>query len=500
VISERTDGASIPSIGSLLLDRASSHGEHSYLEDARSDRAITFGDTATAAAAFVLAGGLRAGTTGFLRERDPLTFAVAHLGLIASGHRSVPIDPASSAADIARLAALIDGETALVCTDDDLAAQAGVRRIDPPVLPVDGGVARDVDAAPVFRDGGSAMLFTSGSTGTPKGVELRADQLAFVGQAVATHLGLTEHDRGYNPLPLFHINAEVVGLLSTLSAGSALVLDERFHRTGFWPLMASRRITWINAVPAILAVLASEPIRPPEGLRLIRTASAPLPAPVAEAFADIPLVVSYGMTEASSQITATPVDAPRAGTVGVPVGTEVQVRPASGEAAPGDVGELWIRGAGVIDSYFGGAASDRFDADGWLRTGDLGSIDPDGYVTLAGRVDDVINRGGEKVYPLEVEEALLTDPAVREVVVVGAPHDVLGSVPVAFVIPVQSARSGADDEELVERLGRLAERLLPKFKRPTTITVVDDVPRAATGKVQRVRLRGLVAEAAANGE
>jgi acyl-CoA synthetase (AMP-forming)/AMP-acid ligase II len=154
------------------------------------------------------------------------------------------------------------------------------------------------------------------------------------------------------------------------------------------------------------------------------------------------------------------------------------------------VGELWIRGAGVVSSYFAGAAADRFDADGWLRTGDLGSVDADGYVTLAGRVDDVINRGGEKVYPLEVEEALLEDQAVREVVVVGAPDDVLGSVPVAFVIPAEPVRSDEGDRTLVQRLTTLAEERLPRFKRPRTITVVDDVPRAPTGKVQRVRLRG----------
>ena len=153
-----------------------------------------------------------------------------------------------------------------------------------------------------------------------------------------------------------------------------------------------------------------------------------------------------------------------------------------------------------MTTYFGGAAADRFDEEGWLRTGDLGSLDDDGYVTLAGRVDDVINRGGEKVYPLEVEEVLLADPAVREVVVVGAPDDVLGSVPVAFVIPAEAAHSDEQDQTLVQRLTALAEDRLPRFKRPRTITVVDDVPRAATGKVQRVRLRSEIADAAANAE
>jgi oxalate---CoA ligase len=281
----------------------------------------------------------------------------------------------------------------------------------------------------------------------------------------------------------------VVGLLGTLTAGATLVLDERFHRTGFWSLMTERRITWINAVPAILAVLATGEIAPPAGLRFIRSASAPLPAPVADAYEGIPLVVSYGMTEASSQITATPLRGARAGTVGIPVGTQVQPRRDDGSAAPADeVGELWIRGDGVVSQYFAGAAADRFDGDGWLRTGDLGSVDADGFVTLTGRVDDVINRGGEKLYPLEIEEVLLAEAGVREAVVVGSPHDVLGAVPVAFVIPADPAEA-ADPAALVARLEALVEARLPRFKRPTSITVVEDLPRAATGKVQRVRLR-----------
>jgi len=489
----------------LLARRAVGNGDRIYLEDARSDRSLSYADALAATSSFIADAALDGRTTVFIDEPDPLVFAVAHLATVAAGHRSVPLDPALTVDDLARLAGLVTGPKVLVTASEVRAAGAGVDRLAPPTLHVDavarttraGGQADVRERASVFRAGGSAMLFTSGSTGTPKGVELGADQLLFVGSAVAAHLGLTPEDRGYNSLPLFHINAEVVGLLSTLSAGSTLVLDRRFHRTGFWPLMAERDISWINAVPAILAVLATEPIAAPPRLRLIRTASAPLPGPVAEAFDGIPLVVSYGMTEASSQITATPVDAPRPGTVGVPVGTEVQVR-SEGMTVPADtVGELWIRGSGVVTSYFGGAAADRFDADGWLRTGDLGSVDADGYVTLAGRVDDVINRGGEKVYPLEVEEVLLADHDVREVVVVGAPDDVLGFVPVAFVIPADADRDDKRDRLLVERLTALAEEKLPRFKRPRTITVVEDVPRAATGKVQRVRLRTTVADAAA---
>jgi acyl-CoA synthetase (AMP-forming)/AMP-acid ligase II len=230
----------------------------------------------------------------------------------------------------------------------------------------------------------------------------------------------------------------------------------------------------------------------PTRLRFIRSASAPLPDAVRDALGSTPLVISYGMTEAASQITATPLNrSSPPGSVGVPVGTEVDVRDDDGlQAAPGQVGSLWIRGNGVIDGYYAGRAADRFDADGWLHTGDVGLVDENGFVFLIGRIDDVINRGGEKVYPSEVEDVLLGDERVREAVVVGRADEILGAVPVAYVMLVEGTE---DDSDLIDSLGVACKRLLPRSKRPVEINVVTDVPRAATGKVQRSRLRAELA-------
>jgi acyl-CoA synthetase (AMP-forming)/AMP-acid ligase II len=162
-----------------------------------------------------------------------------------------------------------------------------------------------------------------------------------------------------------------------------------------------------------------------------------------------------------------------------------------GAAAPGELGTLWIRGPGIVSSYLFGKASDRFDPEGWLDTGDLGRIELDGYIYLHGRSDDVINRGGEKVYPAEVEEVLLGDARVLEAVVVAARHDVLGSVPKAYVIPVLGAEG--DEDDLIAALRARCEARLPRFKRPVEIEVVADLPRAPTGKVQRSRVRALAA-------
>ena len=358
-----------------------------------------------------------------------------------------------------------------------------------PAAPVGGSTAQA--AGP-----GSVLLLTSGSTGTPKAVELTEAQCLHVAGAVAAHHRLTRTDRGFCPLPLFHVNAQVVGLLATLVAGGELVLDRRFRRTGFWALLAERDVTWVNAAPAIVTILAraaEEPIVPAE-LRFVRSASAALPPPVRDLFAartGLPVVESYGMTEAASQITATALDGPhRPGSVGRPVGAEVRVVDDRGRpCAPGVVGRVWIRGEGVIRGYVGGVAADRFDAAGWLDTADLGALDADGYLYLHGRADDVVNRGGELVHPIEVEEVLLGDPAVVEAVVAGRPHDVLGAVPVALV----RAEPGVAD--LSARLAERCARELAAFKRPVEIRVVERFPVGPTGKVRRAAVRaGLAAE------
>lgn len=491
-----------PDLRSLIRTRAAGSPERPYLEDARSDRTLTYrGLDAAVTAWSATFDAIGVGPSGavLVDVGDPLSFAVVQLSALASGRRAVPVDTGQPATEPGRLADLIGGAS-LVVSDravDRAVPGAPVCGIDATTfLPV---AVRDGDVPAESPDAlaeGSVVLFTSGSTGVPKGVELPESQLLFVARAVAGHNGLTERDRGFNSLPLFHVNAEVVGLLATLVAGATLVLDRRFRRTGFWEVLAERRITWLNAVPAILAVLAKTgPLEVPAGLRFVRSASAPLPEPVRAALGDVPLVVSWGMTEGASQITATPLDAPaRAGSVGVPVGSEVQVRDEDGRVLPAEeVGALWVRGPGIVGRYLFGRASERFDADGWLHTGDIGSVSPDGWVSLAGRSDDVINRGGEKVYPAEVEDVLLGDARVLEAVVVGRPDDVLGAVPVAYVI-LQSdgdrdPDAGPDPDAVVADLTARAGAHLARFRRPVEIVVVPDLPRAPTGKVQRAKVR-----------
>jgi acyl-CoA synthetase (AMP-forming)/AMP-acid ligase II len=427
-----------------------------------------------------------------LRWPDPLGYATALVAILGAGRVVVPLDPAAPAAEVARVLAVARPAAILAPSEQDLPPGLAVLR--PPDAPGEAAAGQHPDAST-----GGIFLCTSGTTGTPKGILLREDQLAHVAGAVAGHHRLTPDDRGYCCLPLFHVNAEVVGLLATLAARACLVLDRKFSRRGFWPLMAEREITWINAVPAIITLLAMDPPaeRVSGRIRFVRSASAPLPPVTLRRFEDafgIPVVETYGMTEAASMITANPVDGPRkAGSAGRPAGTQVRVAERIGSryvpVRTGTVGRVQIRGRGVIREYATGGPAGAIDRDGWLDTGDLGHLDSGGYLFLAGRADDVINRGGEKIYPREIEDFLLAQPGVGWAAVIAARDEVLGERPVAYVVPAGTDRW----DELAEALRQACAAALPRPKRPAEFCLVRELPLGPTGKVARRRLRELAA-------
>jgi len=485
---------------------ATRHGDDVYLADARGTATLTYAGLRSALRATerrLDEAGLAPGSRIAVKIADPLDYATALVSIVAAGRVAVPLDPGAPDADLVRVLGV--ARPAAMITTWDRAAAAGERR---------GGDAAatgpfwiiDLDYAPVnLADGGGIFLSTSGTTGTPKGILLRDEQLAHVaGSVVATHR-LTRADRGYCSLPLFHVNAEVVGVLATLRAGAYLAVDRKFSRRGFWDMIGERRITWINAVPAIISILAMEPPADrPAGLRFVRSASAPLPLAALRRFESalgVPVVETYGMTEAASMITANPVDGLRKpGSAGRPAGAEVRVVPVLGGTvssgtAPGitalpagEVGRVQIRGGGVITGYASGGKPGAIDPDGWLDTGDLGYLDADGYLFLVGRSDDVINRGGEKIYPREIEEILLAQPGVRQAAVVGAQDEVLGERPIAYVVPSSEAAPG--DVEVTLRAA--CATLLPRHKQPSEFCLVAEMPLGPTGKISRRLLKDLV--------
>ena len=489
-ISTSPDGG----LARLLARRAHDDGRRTFLEDVQGGRVLTYAALAVLArqrAAALDEAAIPPGARVLIDVANPVQFCAAYLGVIAAGRCAVPVNPQAPVAELVRTVhtarpAVMIGDRA------DRVACSGV----PPLRPVRDddrtGAARHPaqDARP-----GSVLLLTSGSTGAPKAVELTEDRLLHVARAVARHNRLTPADLGFSPLPLFHINAQVVALLASLEAGAALLVSRRFRRRR---ILGGRRRPRRNldqrrardpdhpGRAARSRPAAAPPVHPVRVGAAARRGPAPDRGP-----AGVPVVESYGMTEAASQITATPLDgsAP-AGSCGRPAGAEAEVRDPAGCPRPArTTGQIWIRGAGVIDGYADGRARDRFDGAGWLNTGDLGYLDDAGFLFLTGRSDDVINRGGELLYPREIEETLIADPAVLDAVVVGRPDPILGQVPVAYVIPARDPGTAAGLEHLLDVLGARCAAELSRFKRPEAIYVVEDLPRAATGKVQRYRLR-----------
>jgi acyl-CoA synthetase (AMP-forming)/AMP-acid ligase II len=435
---------------------------------------------------------------------DPLAFVSGYLGCLAAGLTAVPFDPRLTPDELGTAMGRLRVDVLAAGEPESVRALPGVELWH--LTPHGPRPARTVPRGPRPSDAAAlrpaVLLTSSGTTGTPKGIPLSEWQLTHAARRVVRHHRLGPAERGYTPLPLFHVNAQVIGVLATVLGGGSLVVDRRFDAGAYWDRVAEWQPTWLNAVPAILTTLAGLP-EPPErvtaGIRFARSASAPLAPDTLRAFetrTGIGVLETYGMSEAAGQITANPLGPAlrRPGSVGRPVGLGLTVLAPDGRpAGPGEEGAVLLRGRPVVADYLDlsdtGAERRRpaRDASGRLPTGDVGFRDDAGFVYLAGRADDVINRGGEKIHPREVENVLLGHPSVASVAVVAAPDPRLGQVPVAFVT-TDPAISPAQAPS-VEELNRLCEARLARYKRPTAITIVGALPLGPTGKVLRRTLR-----------
>lgn len=365
-----------------------------------------------------------------------------------------------------------------------------------PVWPAD----TQCDAVPVHMPAGESaglLMYTSGTTGNPKGVILTHENLLAAGNNVVIAHDLSAEDTGMCVLPIYHINGLCVTVMGTLTSASGLVMPYRFSVSGFWQQVEAHRVSWFSAVPTLFAYLLNDETPfyiDRDRLRFARSASAPLSPEIHRKFEEkfgIPIIETMGLTETGAQILSNPMPpaARKIGSSGVAVGNEIMIGDENQNPIQANqTGEILVRGDNVMKGYLDlpEETAKTITAQGWLRTGDLGHMDQDGFVFVTGRIKELIIKGGENIAPREVDEVLLEHEAVLEAAAFAVDCANYGQR-VEAGIRLKSGRHANEEELAAHCVARLG-----KFKSPDIIHIVDDIPKGPSGKVQRLKLLDLI--------
>jgi acyl-CoA synthetase (AMP-forming)/AMP-acid ligase II/acyl carrier protein len=433
--------------------------------------------------------------------------AVAFLA-VASGATSAPLNPGYSANEYDFYLSDLKAKSLMIQSGMDSPARAvaqahGIPIIElSPVLESEAGIfTLTGDKQDSADDSGfsqpddvALVLHTSGTTSRPKMVPLTQANLCTSAHNIRLAFELDNRDRCLNVMPLFHIHGLIGAILSSLVSGASVVCTPGFSASKFFQWLEEFHPTWYTAVPTMhQSILKHTPsnrdviARCP--LRFIRSCSASLPPKVMaelESIFNTPVIESYGMTEASHQMTSNPLPPHqrKPGSVGLPTGLEVSIMDQAGNLLPtGETGEIVIRGENVTGGYVNNpSANEGAFVNGWFRTGDQGFLDSDGYLFITGRIKEIINRGGEKIAPREVDEALMEHPAIAQAVTFAVPHTTLDE-DVAVAVVLRENASVTEKEIREFAFTRMADH-----KVPSQVLIVDEIPKGPTGKPQRIGL------------
>tara|TARA_B100000029_G_scaffold79380_1_gene70829 strand:+ start:8298 stop:9770 length:1473 start_codon:yes stop_codon:yes gene_type:complete len=457
----------------------------------------------------LLAGyGVNKGATVSIVLENSLDFMVDFLAVTRAGAIAAPLNPAYTVDEFkffmedadAKLVIVSAGATAAIEAANNLSIPFLISSVNSDgrvaLSHEDNNLSKSINPENPSPDDIALFLHTSGTTSRPKGVPLTHSNLMTSLNNIVKTYGLSENDTALVVMPLFHVHGLIGVALSSLNSAGTIVIPPRFSASNFWQSQALTKATWYSAVPTIhqiLLIRADDDNAPAKSFRFIRSCSASLAPSV---FSDLesrfgaPVLEAYGMTEASHQMSSNllPPGSRAPGTVGVGTGVEIAIMNEHGTLLDvGERGEVVIKGKNVTHGYHNNpeANAEAF-TNGWFRTGDQGILSGGSVLTLTGRLKELINRGGEKISPLEVDAALIKHPAIAEAVCFGVEDVKYGEIVQAAVV-----LSGESSES---ELQAFCSEQLADFKVPDRIYIVQELPRTATGKIQRRHVAAKFAE------
>lgn len=505
-------------LGELIESRAAERGAEPFMLDVQSGLALSFQqlkEESDKLRANLDAIGLRPGDkVSVYLPNGPLP-AILLLAIMASGMVVNPINLLSQPSQLVHVLSHSDTRLVFTCKEYLPSLTQALRQVEREVavvvcepdsmqLPLVPSLpalssARDAPGGglighQVQPDEAALIMYTSGTTGVPKGVLLSHANLLANANSITNVHQLGESDRVMVSLPLYHINALVVALITPLFHGGSLLMSPRFSARTFWADVCKFRCTWINVVPTIIAYLLNDEagaqghdLKPLKFCRSASAALAPEHHRAFEARFGLGIIETMGLTETAAPAFSNPLDAGarRIGSVGHPTGMQAAIMGQDGcILAAGERGEIVLQGPNVMLGYYKDPARTResFTADGWLRTGDIGYQDGDGFFYVTGRSKELIIKGGENIAPREIDEAVLKHPKVLDAAAVGVPHPEYGQEIAVYLV----MREGAEFDMSDMRRHCLAE--LGNYKCPSRFVLMDELPRGPSGKLQRLRL------------
>ena len=493
-------------IPELLKQRVSAAPDKPFLFSEADKRQFTYKEfeaAVTRTANMLAANGVQKGDVVSLLLPNSVEYVIAYFACWQRGALAGPINSLLKSQEIAYVIANSEAKALLVNSEfvpvvesvqKDLPTLQAIIRFDDE-SEATRGYSSDTEAATeVDLDQEAIIIYTSGTTGKPKGCLLTHGNVIANARQITSWLGFTEKDRLLTIMPLFHMNAVSVTTMSALYAGGSTVVSPKFSASRFWQIISDYEITSFGSVATMLSMLLSTyPDGIPAGLktdqlRFAMCGSAPVPVEVMRRFEDTfncLVIEGYGLSESTCRSTFNPPDQRRRpGSCGLPIGNEMRVVDDEDREVPeGELGEIVLRGENILKGYYkNNAANDTAFRNGWFHTGDIGYRDKDGFFYIVDRKSDMIIRGGENIYPREIDEVLYQHPDVAAAAVVGVPDTLYGEE-VAAVIVLKPGAKTSEQQVIDYCKGRLAD-----FKCPKTVHFMEDIPKGPTGKLLKREL------------